>query len=378
MPVYASEHCGRAKIELVALALQACPAGTIVAGNDGVIVLSNGEAERLFGFGRGELIGRPLDLLLPVDPRTGNADLHGALPARPRPLSVSGDFVGRRKDGGEFPVAIGLNTIYIDGESLTVMAVADGESRPHHERIEDDSIATVSHELRTPLTAIAGSLGLLLAGGADSLPQPAAHLLKIAHDNCLRLVRMVSDILDSKKLQSGRMAFHFARYEARALLEQAIEANGGLAAICGAGIRLEAPPAPIAIEVDADRFIQILTNLLSNALKFTDPGDDVVVSLERRGAQVRISVRDRGPGIPEEFKPLVFEAFTQADGAAGRRRGGSGLGLSITRDLVAHMHGRIGFADAAGGGTVFHVDLPAADRAAGHREQTAERQARSG
>lgn len=213
------------------------------------------------------------------------------------------------------------------------------------------------------MTSIASSLGLLLAGSADNLPQPAVHLLRIAHANCQRLVRMVNDILDSKKLDSGQMAFRIRRCDACALLEKAIEANSGLATACGVGIRLETAPALIEIEVDPDRFIQVITNLLSNALKFSTPGENVAVAMETRGKDVRIAVRDRGPGIPAKFKPRVFEAFTQADAPARRRAGGSGLGLNIAREMVARMHGRIGFADAPGGGTVFYVDFPSAEPA---------------
>jgi PAS domain S-box-containing protein len=366
MPAGAADNIDRRRAQIAVHALEACPTAVIVAGGDGAIKLVNGEIERLFGYDRDELLGNPVEMLLPERLRTGHAGACHAFNAQPHlhPIGTARDVDGRRKDGSEFPIEIGLNPIDAAGETMVVAAIVDIGERKHRERMQDMMVATVSHELRTPMTSIAASLGLLRAGNADSLPQPAAHLLAIAQDNCQRLVRMVSDILDSKKLGAGQMAFHLAPYDARALLQQAIEANGGLAAACGVDIRLEAVPAPIEIEVDADRFIQVITNLLSNAFKFSKPGDEVVVALEARGDGVRIAVRDHGPGIPAEFKPLVFEAFTQAESPTGRRPGGSGLGLSIARELVAHMHGRIGFADAPGGGTVFHVDLPSAGRAA--------------
>ena len=108
--------------------------------------------------------------------------------------------------------------------------------------------------------------------------------------------------------------------------------------------------------------IQVVTNLLSNALKFSTPGEDVVVALGRRGEDVRITVHDHGPGISPDFKPRVFETFAQADSPANRHKGGTGLGLSIARQIVTQMHGRVGFDDGPGGGTVFFVDLPDADR----------------
>jgi len=124
--------------------------------------------------------------------------------------------------------------------------------------------------------------------------------------------------------------------------------------------------------VDPDRFIQVVTNLVSNALKFSPAGQDVALTLEKRGHNVRIGVRDHGPGIPTEFRPRVFDNFAQADGGAAKK-GGSGLGLSIARRIVTAMHGQIGFADADGGGTMFFVDLPNAD----HLGRWQERQART-
>jgi signal transduction histidine kinase len=220
------------------------------------------------------------------------------------------------------------------------------------------------------MTSIAASLGLLLAGTSSSLPQPAAHLLEIAQANCQRLVRMVNDILDLKKLDAGQMRFFFQSCDAHALLEKAIEANRGFADSCGVGIRLEAPTGSIDLYTDSDRFIQVVTNLLSNALKFSSPGEEVVVSLEKHGEDVRIAVRDHGPGIPAEFKPRMFETFAQADGGS-RQKGGSGLGLSIARQIVTRMQGQIGFDDAPGGGTIFHVDLPSSDHVEPRRQEFA-------
>ncbi len=181
---------------------------------------------------------------------------------------------------------------------------------------------------------------------------------------------MVNDILDLKKLDAGQMRFFFQRCDARTLLEKTVEANQGFADCCGVGIRIEAPPNSIDLYVDADRFIQVVTNLLSNAFKFSPPGEEVVVAIEKHGGDVRIAVRDHGPGIPAEFKPRIFETFAQADGGS-RQKGGSGLGLSIARQIVMHMQGQIGFDDAPGGGTIFHVDLPGADHVEPRQQELA-------
>lgn len=345
------------------LAVEACPSGMVVVGGDGAMLLVNAEIERLFGYGRDELLGRPIEMLIPDRDRGEQVAQRAGFADRPGNLGTGREFSGRRKDGSEFPIEVGLNAIRVAGELMAISAIVDIGERKRHERAQDEFVSTVSHELRTPLTAIAASLGLLLAGPADSLPQPAVHLLEIAQANCQRLVRMVNDILDLKKLDAGRMAFHFLRCEARGLVQKAIEANQALAESCGVTIRLDAAQTAATLYVDPDRFIQVVTNLLSNALKFSPAGQEVTVTLVKRGDMVRIGVRDRGTGIPADFRPRVFEDFAQADGTGGKKIG-TGLGLGIARRVIAGMHGQIGFDEAEGGGTVFYVDLPNADHLA--------------
>ena len=362
-PIARPESIGALGSEVFRLAVENCPSGMVIADRDGRVVLVNGEIERLFGYAREQLLGRPVELLLsgwPRDEHTRRAIFTAQTSSL---FGARRDFSGRRRDGSEFPIEIEFNPMRVGDQLFIVSAIVDISERKRLEKTQDELVSTVSHELRTPLTSIAASLGLLRVGSADSLPPPAAHLLEIAEANCQRLVRMVSDILDLKKLEAGQMPFRFERCEARALLDQAIEANQGLAASCGVGIRFDPPAQPAMLYVDPDRFIQLVTNLIANALKFSPAGQEVAVALERRYDSIRIGVRDHGPGIPAEFRPRVFEAFAQADDGGGRK-GGSGLGLSIAQRIAAGMHGRIGFDDAEGGGTVFYVDLPNAEHLA--------------
>jgi len=360
--------------EFFRLAVEACPNGIVIVDGDGdgSIVLVNGEVERLFGYGCGELLGRSIEILLPEKLRSKHTGLRRAFSLHPesRHYGTGREFNGRRKDGSEFPVEVSLNPTRVGGELMVVGAIVDISERMRLQQLQDEFVAIVSHELRTPMTSIAASLGLLHAGASGRLPQSAAHLLEIAQANCQRLVRMVNDILDLKKLDAGQMRFFFQRCDARTLLEKAVEANQGFAGGCGVGVRLETPPGSFDLYIDPDRFIQVVTNLLSNALKFSSPGEEVIVALETRGTDVRIAVRDHGPGIPAEFKPRMFETFAQADGG-NRQKGGSGLGLSIARQIVMHMQGQIGFDDAPGGGTIFYVDLPGADHVEPRQDELA-------
>ncbi len=237
--------------------------------------------------------------------------------------------------------------------------------RKRLERLKDEFVSTVSHELRTPLTSISGSLGLLMGNAAGDLPKPMARLLAIAHTNSQRLVRLVDDILDIEKMQAGRMVFNFSRVDVRQLVAQAIEANRGFAEGYGVRVRLDAGPIATDVRADPDRLLQVVTNLLSNAIKFSPSGQEVVVALEKGTDMVRFTVRDHGPGIPIDFKPLIFEKFAQADAGDARQKGGTGLGLSIVKQIVDRLGGDVGFADAPGGGTIFHVQLPCWDHVAG-------------
>jgi signal transduction histidine kinase len=230
--------------------------------------------------------------------------------------------------------------------------------RKRLERLKDEFVSTVSHELRTPLTSISGSLGLLVGQWAGKLPESAARLLVIAHKNSQRLVRLINDILDIEKMESGEVTFDMKRVEVCYLVEQTIEANRGFAEGFDVRIRLDPECKAADVRADPDRLSQVVTNLLSNAIKFSPPVEEVVIGVETRGDTIRISVRDHGHGIPAEFKPRIFEKFAQADATDARQKGGTGLGLSIVKRIVDRLGGTVGFADAPGGGTIFHVDLP--------------------
>ena len=349
--------------EIFRLAVEACPSGMIVVDGGGGIVMINDEVERLFGYRREELLGRSVDILLPENVRGNHVKQRADFMQHPsaRHLGMRRDFVGRCKDSSEIPIEVGLNPIRSANDVLILCAIVDISERKRLERLQDEFVSTVSHELRTPMTSIAGSLGLLAGGAGGILPPSAARLITIAHANCKRLVRLVNDILDIKKLESGLMAFQFQRCDARILLERAIEANYTIADDNGMRIRLDAPAEAFDVQVDPDRFLQVMTNLLSNAVKFSPPGEEVVIAIRQHSNHVRITVRDRGAGVPADFKPRVFEKFAQANATTQHERQGTGLGLSIVRQIVMRMHGQVGFDDAPGGGTIFYIELPTAD-----------------
>jgi PAS domain S-box-containing protein len=238
------------------------------------------------------------------------------------------------------------------------LLVTDISALKEVERMKSAFVATVSHELRTPLTSIRGSLGLLAGGVTGALPDKARQLVKIALESCERLVRLVNDILDSEKMDSGKMDMTLRELDLGALVARSIGANEGFAATHGARVRFDPGAAPLHVVADEDRLVQVVTNLLSNACKFSAPNGEVDVALTEAGGMARVSVSDSGPGVPADFRSRLFERFARSDSSDARRAGGTGLGLSICRSIVERFGGRIAYEDRAIGGSTFYFEIP--------------------
>jgi signal transduction histidine kinase len=221
-------------------------------------------------------------------------------------------------------------------------------------QLKNDFISVISHEVRTPLTSIHGALNLLKSGLGGELNPQGQRLLDAAYRNSQRLVRLVNDLLDLQRIESGTMTFNLRPVELRSLLKQAVEANQVHAGQLGIRLVLKSAPNGARVRVDSDRMMQVMTNLLANAAKFSPRGEAVVVDAARSNGGLRVGVTDRGPGVPVEFRDRIFQKFAQA---ASSDRGGSGLGLSITKAIVEHMSGQVGF-ESQPGRTTFYFDLP--------------------
>jgi signal transduction histidine kinase len=232
------------------------------------------------------------------------------------------------------------------------------EEQRRLDRLKNEFISTVSHELRTPLTSIHGSLGLIASGMGGELSPRARQLLEVANRNCQRLVRLVNDVLNLQRIESGAARFDPRPLEIASLLEQATEANQSYGSRFGVSFVLEDAPRGALVRADADGLMQVMANLLSNAAKFSPANGTVLVSAERRGRYIRVRVTDRGPGVPEEFRGRIFQRFARAqDGHPGYK--GTGLGLAISKQIVESHQGRIGFEPAPEGGATFFFELPA-------------------
>ncbi len=271
-----------------------------------------------------------------------------------------------RKDGIQVPVLIGLSQLEGSFDEW-VGFVSDLTEQRKADKIKSEFISVVSHELRTPLTSIRGALGLLESGALGELPLKAMGLVKIAHKNSQRLGALVNDLLDMEKLSSGKMQLHIERMDLVALTRHALEANAAYAQALHVSYRLLTCPAQAWVMGDSARVMQVFANLLSNAAKFSPPGDSVDICIHEVDTAYRIEVIDRGPGIPDSFREQIFKKFAQADGTDSRPRGGTGLGLNITKTLVEKMGGEIGFSSELGCGSRFWFTLLAAVKRASDR-----------
>lgn len=350
------------------LAVEACPAGMLMVDRAGRIVMVNAAAEDLFGYRRGELAGRSIEILIPERFHGLHLAERANYAGEPkvRAMAANRNICGRRKDGTEFPAEVGLKPVQTRRGGLVLCVILDISERKRLDRLKSAFVATVSHELRTPLTSICGSLGLLMGTAAKDLPERTVRLLSLAHANSQRLVKLVGDILDVEKLEAGQVVFKFKVVELRPLIEHLVDVNRGYADTYSVRLRHDIQ-ADGEVWVDPDRLSQVVTNLISNAIKFSPPGGEVVVAVSGQDGGFRLSVRDHGEGIPAAFKPRIFQKFARADGNNVKKTGGTGLGLSIVKEIVARLGGEVGFAGAPGGGTIFHVDLPGAEEPAVNR-----------
>ena len=340
--------------------------GIVTVDSHGRIATANAAIGRMFGHAPNDLVGRRMSMLAPPSLRPKLTRLLARLRAGTEGgAGVTQETVGLRKDGSTFPFeyALAATGEYrvtsggLESQQLVSAFLRDITGRKEVERMKNEFISTVSHELRTPLTSINAALGLVSGGVTGRLEDRTAEMIDIARNNCDRLVRLINDILDIEKIESGGMEYDMRVHRLMPLVEQAVAANRAFADQMGVSYSItnEAPDAEL--EADSDRLTQVLTNLLSNAAKFSPPGETVSVAITRRADRIRVAVADKGPGIAEDFRDRIFERFAQADSSDSRRKGGTGLGLNICQAIVEALGGRIDFVTEVGKGSTFFFEL---------------------
>jgi PAS domain S-box-containing protein len=334
--------------------------GIMVTDAQGTIRSVNPAFSRITLYSREEVIGRNPRLL-----QSGRHDrsfyetMWGSLLETGR---WQGEIWNRRENGELYPQWLNISAIQDErGRTVNYIGVTwDITELKASERKREEFMAAVSHELRTPLTSVLASLGMLMQGDGGPIPERAQTLIRMAYSNSGRLVRLMGDILDIERLSAGEMRFEFKPLELMPLVEQTVESSRVLLERPGSGIRVEMLEtlAGVRVNGDAERLMQALANLLSNAAKFSPPEGRIGISVGRHGDRVRIAVSDHGPGIPEAFRSEVFTKFARAGIPNLQHRGGIGLGLSIAREIVVKHGGRIDYESQPGVRTTFFIDLP--------------------
>ena len=248
-----------------------------------------------------------------------------------------------------------------DGTPIFVSLLRDITDAKREEKMRLQNVATVSHELRSPMTSIKGSLRLLKSGVGGALGEDAARLVDIAARNSDRMLSVLNDILDFEKIVSQKMEYDLRPLRTADLIHDAIELNSGYAHQHKVEF-VEGDTIDNAwVAADQGRLMQVMTNLMSNAAKFSPEGGKVLIAISDQGENWRISVSDNGPGIPEEDHDKVFQSFTQLVPVDGKQRKGTGLGLAISARIVSSHGGELAFDSVVGEGTTFYFDLPKAE-----------------
>jgi len=349
----------------LALFAERAPIAVFEMDANGTILDMNPAAETVFGHAASELVGRNLvRTLIPPDEPSLDARWWDDFAARRNPQAgVRARCL--RRDGLEIACEFSLTPLVNDAEEVVsvIAQCRDITQQLEAERVKKEFTSTLSHELRTPLTSIIGSLQLINTGMFGQLDQEAAELALVAERNAQRLLDLINDVLDLERIDSGRLALHTEDVRLDELLEESLVLNRAYAERFGVRLQLRVPPPKVLVRADRKRLMQVMTNLISNAAKFSPEGGQVELSVACAGAGVQVSVEDRGPGIPKEFRSRIFGRFAQADSALTRQKGGTGLGLAICKRLVERMGGEIWYADREGGGTSFRFRLPAQDAA---------------
>lgn len=326
----------------------------------GIIHTVNRTVESMFGYSASELIGSNVNILMgePYHDMHDSYMSHYLSTGQAKVIGKSRELEAQRKNGETFEIELFVHDIGVDREHRFLGIIRDISERKYMDRVKSEFVSTVSHELRTPLTSIKGALGMINSGILGALPDKAKRMVELAHNNTERLILLVNDLLDMEKIQAGKIDLKLEKVNLTAIVKESVTMNQTYATNLKVSLVLQDTPPDYFVVADASRMLQVMANLISNAAKYSPAGDEVRINICEDDGFIQVSVSDNGCGIPVEYHSKIFQKFSQLDASDSRQKGGTGLGLNITKAIVEHHGGRIDFVSEVNKGTTFFFKLP--------------------
>lgn len=338
----------------IRLIVESMPIGLIIIDDNGRIELNNPSVVGMFGKTNDKLLGQNISLLFLKPETETDEEFSANLIHKTQNHAVELD--GLISNGGSLPVEVSMNEFATLQGKRHLVLVIDVTERHEVERLKQEFISMVSHELRSPLNSVLGFLEMLPEGVYGDLNAQGKDKVGVAERNINRLVRLINDLLDIDRMESGRLSMEIQDVDLMPIIERSVEAVKSLAD--QEQITIDVPELHAVVTADGERLVQVMVNLLSNAIKFSPQGGNIDVALICQNDWVEVRVSDQGRGIPEKFKTMIFEKFQQVTASDWRQKGGTGLGLAISKAIIDQHHGSIGVESEEGKGSTFWFRLP--------------------